>query len=172
MTFGTPHLGTSVASSPATMTAAVMALAHLNRSPSASAVADILCSVRGGATWRSVAELRPAEEQDSCLQQLRRDENRCLFLDDALPLRVFGSAGPSVARRRDWKTRLIQRILGTAEHDLLVPITSSVPVLRPGNAGVRLLERTHFEYFSRLDSEPADPPFWNAALASLGLPNA
>lgn len=172
VTFGTPHLGTSVASSPETLTAGVMALAHLNRSLSVSAVADILCSVRGGATWRSVAELVPVEETDSCLHQLRKDENGVLFLDDALPLRVFGSVGPSVWRRRDWKTRLIQRILGTAEHDLLVPTTSSVPILRQEMPGSRLLERNHFEYFSRLDPEPPDPAFWNDALTTLGLPMA
>lgn len=172
LTFGTPHLGTSAASSPETLTAGVLALAHLSRSPSVSAVADILCSVQAGSTWRSVSELTPVEEKDSCLPLLRRHEEDFLFLDDALPLRVFGSAGPRVRRRRDWKTRLMQRILGTADHDLLVPITSSVPVLRGENAGARLEERNHFEYFSRLDSEPPDPPFWNAALATLGLPTA
>jgi len=101
LTFGTPHLGTSVASSPEALTASVLALAHLHRSPSVSAVADILCSVKAGATWRSVPELTPVEEEDSCLPLLRRHEEDYLFLDDALPLHVFGSVGPSVWRRRD-----------------------------------------------------------------------
>jgi len=37
---------------------------------------------------------------------------------------------------------------------------------------VRLVGRTHFEYFSRLDSEPPDPPFWNDVMRILGLANA
>lgn len=171
VTMGTPHLGTSVASSPAELTACAMSLAHLSRSPSIAAVADILCSVKAGSTWRSVSELGPIEDGDSCLRHLKRHEEDVLFLDDALPLRAFGSTGLGNWRRRDWRMRFIERILGTADHDLLVPIASSVPVLRHDNPGARLVDRTHFEYFSRLMWEPQEPPFWNAALAALGLPN-
>jgi hypothetical protein len=171
VTFGTPHLGTSVASSPAELTACVMSLAHLSRSPSVAAVTDILCSVKAGSTWRSVSELRPIEDGYSCLQDLKKHEENVLFFDDALPLRVFGSSGLGNWRRRDWRMRFIERILGTADHDLLVPIASSVPVLRQEHPGARVIDRTHFEYFSRLSWEPPVPPLWNAALTALGLPN-
>jgi pimeloyl-ACP methyl ester carboxylesterase len=170
LTFGTPHLGTSAASAPKGLTGCLLSLAHLHRSPSVSAVADILASRKFGETWRGVSELAPIEEKSSYLPVLKRHESEFLYLDDPpLNLHVFGSVGPDQIRRQNWKVRLMERILGTAEHDLLVPIDSSVPRLRNPGHRMPLTVRSHFEYFSYIAGEPAAPAFWNLALSALGL---
>jgi hypothetical protein len=63
----------------------------------------------------------------------------------------------------------MERILGTAEHDLLVPIDSSVPRLRNSGHRMPLTVRSHFEYFSYIAGEPPPPAFWDQALSALGL---
>src|SRR5262249_17392710 len=42
VTFGTPHLGTSVATSPQTLTGITMAALHVQRSPAAASLVDVL----------------------------------------------------------------------------------------------------------------------------------
>jgi hypothetical protein len=129
---------------------------------------DILCGVRAGQTYVGVSELVPSGADGSYLAELEHLEN-CLFLDDALPLRTFGSTGP--VGRRSLTSWLIKRVLGSGEHDLLVPISSSLPQLRAGNGpAARLANRTHFEYFSRLGTWESDPMFWQDALTFMGLP--
>jgi hypothetical protein len=170
VTFGTPHLGTSAASAPSGLTAAMLSLAHLGRTPGAQAVADVLCGVKDS-TFVGVSELRPAGIGGSGLGDLQRAED-CLFVDDALPLQATGSSGPLPNRSRSVTARLMERVMGTAEHDLLVPIGSSAPSLRVPARAQRTLGRTHFEYFSRLPEDGAgDPSFWEAPLQALGLPN-
>jgi hypothetical protein len=167
VTFGTPHLGTSVANSPGQLTALLMSIAHLSRSPGAQSVVDILCGVQAGRTYVGVSELVPSGADGSYLARLEQLEN-CLFLDDAIPLRAFGSTGRAGRSLKAW---LIKRVLGTGEHDLLVPISSSVPSLRAGTVpSGRLTGRTHFEYFSRLGTREPDPVFWQEALNFMGLP--
>jgi hypothetical protein len=169
LTFGSPHLGTSAASAPEQLTALLLSVAHLSRSPAAQSVGDILCGVKQGETYVGVSELVPTSLAGSYLGRPEQLENS-LFLNDALPLHVFGSTGPR--GRRTLSAWLINRVVGTGDHDLLVPITSSLPPLNGGTVSQRLTDRTHFEYFTRVPPEAADPPFWNVALTAMGLPTA
>jgi hypothetical protein len=58
---------------------------------------------------------------------------------------------------------------GTGDHDILVPLSSSIPMLRR-QPSQPLYGRSHFEYFTRVAHDAAgDPPHFAQALASLPL---
>ena len=66
---------------------------------------------------------------------------------------------------------IVGRILGTTDHDILVPTSSSMPTLRAAPTQP-LPNRTHFDYFTRLPSDsphPARPPHFKQAIARMQL---
>ena len=167
VTFGTPHLGTSVASSPETLTGMIMAAAHVHRSPGSASLVDVLCGA-GSEGFVGVSELVPSAVEGSYLSKLEGQE-RLLFLDDGLKLSAFGSV---VGRSTIWNrigSSVVGRILATRDHDMLVPTLSSIPELR-GAASQPLVNRSHFEYFTRLGTDPVPvPPHFVQAVEHMKL---
>ena len=154
VTFGSPHLGTSVASSPETLTGVIMAAAHVRRSPGAASLVDVLCGADGKG-FVGVSELVPSAAEGSYLSKLEGQEKR-LFLDDGFDLTAFGSV---TGRSSIWDrigSSVVGRILGTADHDILVPTSSSIPTLRAAPTQP-LPNRSHFDYFTRLPTDPLGP---------------
>jgi pimeloyl-ACP methyl ester carboxylesterase len=165
VTFGTPHLGTSVASSPISLTFACMALAHLARSPGVASLVDVLCACTGEGLV-GVSELLPSRVKDSYLARLEAAENR-LFLNEGFNLHVFGSVAPQSSLWTRLVAGMITRVVGTPDHDLLVPTRSSLPRLEGVGPHAPIAGRSHFEYFTRQNA--VDPPHFAAAVQRLGL---
>jgi hypothetical protein len=166
VTFGTPHLGTSVASSPVTLTGVIMAAAHVRRSPGAPSLVDVLCGSDGNG-FVGVNELLPSAVEGSYLSKLEGQEKR-LFLDDGFALTAFGSViNPSSIWDRIGSS-VVGRLLGTADHDILVPTSSSIPTLRAAPTQP-LSDRSHFEYFTRPPNDSAVPQHFALAVAGMEL---
>ncbi|HEY7334158.1 MAG TPA: hypothetical protein VH639_04680 [Bryobacteraceae bacterium] len=169
VTFGTPHLGTSVASSPETLTGVIMAAGHIRRSPGAASLVDVLCGSDGNG-FVGVNELVPSAVEGSYLSKLEGQEKR-LFLDDGFDLIAFGSV---ISRSSIWDgigSSIVGRLLGTADHDILVPTSSSIPTLRAAPTQP-LYNRSHFEYFTHLPTDPAVPQHFAQAVARMQLGGA
>ena len=167
VTFGTPHVGTSVASSPETLTALIMAALHVHRSPGAMSLVDVLCGADEKG-FVGVGELVPSAVEDSYLSKLEDQEG--LFADgEGLDLTTFGSVMSRASIWAQIASRLVGRILGTPNHDVLVPTTSSIPLLLAEKTTQPLLDRSHFEYFARLAGDPEVPPHFAQAIERMKL---
>jgi hypothetical protein len=69
-----------------------------------------------------------------------------------------------VGRTSIWNrigSSIVGRILGTGDHDILFPISSSIPTLRAARSQP-LRGRSHFEYFTNAPGEEVAPHFVQA----------
>jgi hypothetical protein len=126
----------------------------------------VLCGA-GTEGFVGVSELMPSAVEGSYLSKLEEQERR-LFLDDGFKLTAFGSV---VSRSTIWNrigSSVVGRILGTSDHDILVPTSSSIPTLRAAPSQP-LFGRSHFEYFTHLETDPVLPQHFVQAVNHMQL---
>ncbi len=143
ITFGTPHCGASLAEYPDEFLGMATVLMQLQGSAAFASLIDILCVYESsGRTIYGIQDLRTPEGGGDFLLDLTRREraaNRA-FRPELDILAIGGRVPPTEPAIQ------LSRLLGTTDHDLVVPIDSSIPRFCPSD---HRLETScdHFHYF-------------------------
>jgi pimeloyl-ACP methyl ester carboxylesterase len=125
VTFGTPHRGASLAEQPNVFLGMATVLMQLNGSASFASLIDILCVYESsGNTIPGIQDLRTPEGGGKFIKKLEDLERELsgYFRPKLDILAIGGHVPPSRPG-----AKLMTRLLATAEHDLIVPVGSSIP---------------------------------------------
>lgn len=140
VTFGTPHSGAALAQHPLTLVAAYSAIMAKTRT--AVSLARVLAAYRSKGAFEGIDDLKP---DSSFLSDLRIAEIKSASSDSSAP-RILRPVGSSYSGGQQIKRNVISLLLRDAEHDLIVPMKSSLPDFL--NDGLRTT-CAHGDYFSK-----------------------
>lgn len=143
VTFGTPHLGASLAESPGELSLAVMLLQGRKQTGKVDTLADLLCCYATDDKLLGVQDLKPARSGVEYIRKLETGEQGLKSGETLNMLRFGGIAEPTGVVK--W---LVRRLLGNQKHDLVVETSSTLPAGKRGNEGP-LANVDHFGYFDR-----------------------
>ena len=145
VTFGTPHLGASLAESPGKLALSVLLWRARSQSGTVDTLADLLCCYATDDDLRGVQDMLPVRKGSEYIATLESDERRLHQSGRGLDmLRYGGIAKP--AGIRNW---IVRKLLGSRNHDLVVETSSSLPATKSGKNEDPLQNIDHFSYFGR-----------------------
>lgn len=149
VTFGTPHLGSTLAEWPQRLISAAMCASGVKGTGSMLSIVDVLGCFKMRKGFPGVNDLQPVGGQSKFLLELEEAEAR--LHRRALPsvdLLAIGGRVPLGTVER----RLGDHYLATEEHDGIVPLSSSVPNAYRTAKKSETTGCDHFSYFSTAEA--------------------
>lgn len=147
VTFGTPHLGAEMAENPGSLIASIVLLKGGLIDKSVASIVDILCCVSELGNLPGISDLRPASTPGTWLAKLQAEEG--LFPDNLMKLCVVGGAKRAVGLKQKIANFAVRRVMGDKDSDLVVALSSSLPLLNGDNALHLEVNCDHFSYFEK-----------------------
>jgi len=150
VTFGTPHLGSGLADAPDKLIACFMAAGAWRESGQLAALSDVLWICKNNRVLEGVEDLRtlrgklPERNRDP-FQKTLSDKERAASPTTERVLDIL-AVGGRVRGQSKWYYDLAGRALAGVEHDVAVPLDSSLP--RRFLRNEPPIECDHFSYFS------------------------
>lgn len=150
VTFGTPHEGTGLADAPDKLIACFIAAGAWRESGQLAGLSDVLWVSKNNEVLEGVEDLRtlrgklPKRNRDP-FQKTLADKERAANPKTARILDIL-TIGGRVQIGAKWYYDLAGRALAGVQHDVAVPLTSSLPKMFPRNEPP--IDCDHFSYFS------------------------
>lgn len=159
VTFGTPHLGTGLADAPDELIASFIAAGAWRESGTLAALNDVLWVAKTNEVLEGVEDLRTLEgklpgRNREPFQRTLADKERAADIGKQRKLSVL-TIGGRIGKPAKWYYDVAGRALGGVEHDVAVPLSSSLPHGRFGREPPTNCD--HFSYFS---SEELNKPHY------------
>lgn len=144
-TFGTPHLGAEMAENPGLLIATIAFLKAGLADKSVTSVVDMLCCFAEMGSYPGIGDLRPASTQATWLANLQAEEG--LHPDAKMQLFTVGGAKRPAGLMQRIAGFSASRIIGRKPSDLVVALSSSLPLLSNPNSPRQGVNCDHFSYF-------------------------
>ena len=141
-TFGTPHRGAELAEHPYRFMGAFAGV--MSQDKKMLSIFRLLSYYAQQKGFEGIEDLRPAEARGEFLRKLQEEERQLAKPDELRKLKILAVGGTYRGPQRHWM-KVMTRMLGTVEHDLVVRKKSSAP---EGFEIAGSPSCSHFEYFS------------------------
>ena len=165
VTFGTPHLGTGLADAPDKLIAAFIAAGAWRESGRLAPLNDVLWIAKANGVLEGVEDLRtlqgrlPGRNREP-FQRTLADKERAADIRKQRILNIL-TVGGSISKTAKWYYDVAGRALGGVDHDVAVPLSSSLPHGYSNFSREPPTDCDHFSYFS--EHEPYKPHYTKVA---------
>ncbi len=141
VTFGSPHLGSPLAEAPGQLVAAIAIAKMSFHTRTGATLLDLLTSLAVSGDLPGISDLRPPRTGSTFIASLQEREG--LFFDEAVPFMVVGGKSQPTT----FAEYISSRALGREDHDLVVPLASSMPLIQ-NRQWAESIRCNHYSYFS------------------------
>jgi hypothetical protein len=144
VTFGTPHEGAMIAELPSEqLVGRFVQIMSVRQTESVPSIFDLAVYQEQNKGFPGIQDLRPAQTGGKFLSKLRQQEIEKAEASKLRRLDIFAIGGHTTQPTKT--SKLIERIFGDCEHDLVVETSSSISRYLPQS---ELVECDHVSYFS------------------------
>ena len=147
ITFGTPHLGVTLAEDPGKFIGLFAILQLVMKTNTFLPVFDILNYYTRYETFPGIQDMMPEYSSDDFLGKLKAMEKDLEGYNKIRQDKIFALGG--IAEKSHLVSKLVRHVLDEEEHDLVVELESSLPSIYPKKNCQKIVNCNHFEYFQK-----------------------